>query len=212
MTLGPSPGQTPPRRYRRLGLALAATAATGSTLSQTACTTVVTPPDAASLRDPVVVYLIDYHRHSALILPTPQGGLREYAYGEWGWFAENRTGWFRAPGVLLVPGGGALGRADWPTPDDAESLREQGRFQAVFELTVERDHAAALLGELDARFESRRGTMVRNHAVGLDLVKDEDDYWLGNHCNHATARWLGELGVRASPVTAVARYRVRKAP
>lgn len=200
----------PTRLQRHALVALATAAVSAAALSQAACTTVVTPPDPASLRDPVRVYLIDYHRHSALMLPRPGGGLREYAYGEWGWFAENRTGLLRVPGVLFVPSTGALGRADWPDPADPDQLRRLGGFEAVFELTVERHAAEELLRDLDARFESRLDTLVRNDSARLDLVHDADDYSLAHHCNHATADWLGRLGVSASPVAAVANFRVRK--
>lgn len=184
-------------------------------LFQTACTTFVTPPDPASLREPVSIYLVDYHRHSSLMLPTTGSAetvLREYAYGEWGWFAENRTGGARAAGALLVPSRGALGRADHPMPADAEELRQLHGFEAVHELRVEGTLVRSLLERLDRRFESRLDTMTFNPSVGLDLIQDDDRYSLANHCNHATVGWLRELGVHAAPVTAVARFRVRPPP
>lgn len=177
-----------------------------------ACATIVTPPDPASLREPVSVFLVDYHRHSSLMLPRPEesgGGLREYAFGEWAWFAENRTGGNRAAGVMLLPNHGALGRADHPMPASAAELRRLHGFEAVYEIHVERALALSLLERLDDRFESRLDTMISNPTVGLDLVKDDDRYSLANHCNHATVRWLRELGVRAGPATAIARFHVR---
>jgi len=182
------------------------------TVFQTACATIVTPVDHALLRDPVSVYLIDYHRHSSLMLPRSEmvgGGLREYAYGDWGWFAENLAGMSRAAGVLLLPTQGALGRADHPLPAGAAELRRRHGFEAVYEIRVERDLARSLLERLDHRFQSRLETMICNPTVGLDLVKDDDRYWFANHCNHATVRWLRELGVAAGPVTTVARFHIR---
>jgi hypothetical protein len=181
-------------------------------LFQTACTTIVTPPDPARLRDPVSVYLVDHHRHSSLMLPRGEeadGVLREYAYGEWAWFAQRRTGVLRAVGALLLPTQGALGRSDHPMPASAEELRDRNGFEAVYELRVERDLAHALLERLDLRYESRVDTMIWNYRSGLQLVKDDDRYSLANHCNHATVVWLGELGVRAAPVSGVARFRIR---
>lgn len=180
-------------------------------LLQASCATVVTPPDPASLRDPVAVYLIDYHRHSSLMLPMGDdagGGLREYAFGEWGWFAENRTGGFRAVGVLFLPNQGALGRADHPLPASPEELQARNGFEAVYEIHVERALAMDLLERLDLRYESRIDTRIANPAVGLDLVKDDDRYSLANHCNHVTARWLRELGITVGPASAIADFRI----
>lgn len=191
---------------RLLGLLLALL------LSQTACTTIVTPPDPATLGDPVSVYLVDYHRHSSLMLPRGEeadGVLREYAYGEWAWFAQNRTGVLRAAGALLLPSQGALGRADHPMPASAAHLRDLNGFEAVYELRVERGRAHELLERLDLRFESRLDTMIWNPRAGLQLVMDDDRYSLVNHCNHATVAWLRDLDVRAWPVSTVARFRIR---
>lgn len=182
---------------------------------QTACTTVVTPPDPALLREPVSVYLIDYHRHSSLMLPRCEasgGGLREYAFGEWGWFAENRTGGFRAVGVLFLPNQGALGRADHPMPSGPDELRATNGFEAVHEIRVERERAMELLARLDLRYAARLDTQIANPAVGLDLVKDDERYSLANHCNHVTARWLRELGIDVGHVSAIADFRIRKPP
>jgi hypothetical protein len=206
------PDAHPRRRLTRLPFAIVPIALLAFVLFQTACTTIVSPPRPDSLLDPVAVYLIDYHRHSALMLPMDDGRYREYAYGEWGWFALNRTALIRAPGILFFTSAGALGRADHPAPADADALRLSGGFQAVFELRVERARAAALLRRLDERFDARLDTLVHNQAVGLDLVRDPDRYSIAWHCNHATVAWLRELGVEAWPVTAVARFRVRPAP
>jgi hypothetical protein len=183
-------------------------------LLQSGCVTVVTPPDPAGLQEPATVYLVDHQRHSSLMLPldeTAGGGLREYAYGEWAWFAENSTSALRVPAVLFVPTEGALGRADHPAVAGPEELRARNGFEAVHELRVEAADVRALLERLDLRFESRIDTLIVNPEVGLEFVKDDRAYSLANHCNHVTAGWLRELGVEVGPVAAVAEFRIQTA-
>ena len=143
---------------------------------QTGCVTVVTPPDPAVLQEPTTVYLVDHQRHSSLMLPlgeTEGGVLREYAYGEWAWFAENSTSALRVPGVLFLPNQGALGRADHAAVAGPEELRARNGFEAVHELRVEAADVRALLERLDLRFESRIDTRIVIPEVGLDFVKDD---------------------------------------
>src|SRR4051794_37158104 len=51
----------------------------------TGCGGPVRPP--ANVRDPVPIYVTDYGRHSTLLLPTDDGRLEEFAFGDWDWLA-----------------------------------------------------------------------------------------------------------------------------
>src|SRR5689334_13559900 len=105
----PAPGRSPrigscsfegKRRaagFRRVGEPLAADAGgpllrvvtllflIGPALAGGGCGGTITPPRA--VRDPVPVYVADYGRHATLLLPVEDGGLEEFAFGDWRWLA-----------------------------------------------------------------------------------------------------------------------------
>lgn len=168
------------------------------------CATRVIPPPSPA--EPVGVFVADYGLHSSLVLPAAlrgdgSTGAVVYAYGEWEWYALGNEAWWRAPGVVLLPNPGALGRREVGATPHAETLLLALGAAGIAEATVERERAGALLRDLDARWEARAETRVRNSRVGLDFVRDERDYWMFHHCNTQTAEWLEALGCRVSGVT-----------
>lgn len=165
------------------------------------CATRVIPPSAP--RDPASVFIADYGLHSSLVFPAAlrgdgSTGAVEYAYGEWEWYALGNEAWWRAPGVVLLPNPGALGRREVAAPPAADTLLVALGARCIAEATVDRESAGALLRDLDARWASRAETRVRNSRVGLDFVRDGRDYWMFHHCNTQTAEWLEALGCRVS--------------
>lgn len=62
------------------------------------CTAHVIPP--SGLTAPVSVYVLNHGRHSSLVLPG-ESGWRRYAYGDWQWYAENRTGLMQGAAALV---------------------------------------------------------------------------------------------------------------
>ncbi len=178
------------------GLAIAA-----ACLLNAGCATRVIPPLAPA--DPAPVFIADYGLHSSLVFPLAlrgegSTGAVEYAYGEWEWYALGNEAWWRAPGVVLVPNPGALGRREIGAAANAETLALALGAEGIAEATVDRERAVALLRDLDARWEARAETRVRNSRVGLEFVRDERDYWMFHHCNTQTAEWLEALGCRVS--------------
>ena len=55
-----------------------------------ACQQTIEPPKRVS--DPVNVFVVDYGRHASLALPKEGTGLVEWSWGDWNWFALERTG------------------------------------------------------------------------------------------------------------------------
>src|ERR687898_1077107 len=57
-----------------------------------AATFVVAPPPLvpAATRAPVAV--LDHGQHSSLVIGRPDGRMVRYAYGDWRWYAEGKTG------------------------------------------------------------------------------------------------------------------------
>lgn len=190
------------KRRRRLGAVwcLAGTAAAG-------CVFVVTPPETS---EPVTVVVADYGRHASLLLPRPAGpGLVEFAYGEWAWFAEGRQEWYRVPGVLFLPGRGALGRREWPAFASVEEARWAMGLERAHCVPVDRGLAAALLDRLEARHASAAATALVNPESGLTFVHDPSPYGLLHNCNGQVAEWLRELGAGVSGWTIDAAFEVR---
>jgi hypothetical protein len=155
------------------------------------CATTIRAP--ASPRDPAVVVLVDYGKHTSLVLPSP-GGSTEYAYGHWSYFALNQddvcTGLF----ALCCPSQGTLGRRRF----DVEPGEVRIPAESLTELRVERAAADRLRATLDARWELHADTQVANPLNGLTFVKDDEDYVCWNNCNHVVFRWLEELGCETS--------------
>lgn len=169
------------------------------------CATVVTPP--AKVADPVTVYVLDYGYHASLAAPAADGGLVEFAYGEWGWYAEGRCGWWRVPGIVFWPSQGTLGKrpigVENPT---TEALSRLTGASPVHEVVVERRRMEAWRDGMLARWESAERRENREHA--MTFVRVEEDYWVFRTCNSAVARWLRELGCGTSWGTVTADFEV----
>jgi hypothetical protein len=164
-------------------------------LTVAGCATAVRPP--ADPKDPVVVVLIDYGHHSGVILPEPGGAWVEYAFGEWDYFALNKTDLCTGMIALGCPNQGTLGRRVHPKAD-VRDLMDGVRAEERFPLTVSRERSEALRGRLEERFQRRIDTKVYNPVHQLTFVKDDETYICWNNCNHVTAAWLEELGCEVS--------------
>lgn len=169
------------RRYSLLPLLLAG------------CTIHVTPP--APVSEPSSVYIADYGRHSSLILPRGGGGLVEYAYGEWEWFAEGHDECVRVVPVLFWPTPGTLGHRELPHHDASAPLRIALCAERLLTLQVEARRCRELLRRLDERFAAgaaRRS--LYNILAAMEFVPDPDPYCICSDCNTKVADWLRELG------------------
>jgi hypothetical protein len=159
------------------------------------CSITVRPPAAPA--DPIVVVLIDYGHHSTVILPVPGGEWVEYAYGEWDYFALNKTDLCTGMIALCCPNQGALGRRVHPRMEVGDLL-DGVRAEERFPVTVSRERAEALRRRLEDRFQRRIDTQVYSAVHRLKFVKDDDTYICWHNCNHAVAEWLEELGCEVS--------------
>jgi len=169
------------------------------------CATTVRPP--ADPKDPVVVVLVDYGYHSGLILPGPEGTWVEYAYGEWDYFALNKTDLCTGMISLGCPNQGTLGRRTHPK-SDVRDLVDGVRAEEKFRLTVSGERAEALRRRLEERYRTHVDTEVYSAVHQLTFVKDDDTYICWHNCNHAVAAWLEELGCEVSGWACFADFRV----
>lgn len=172
------------------------------------CTTTIVPP--ATVAEPAKAAVLDHGRHSSLLLEVPDGTVVRYAYGEWEWYAEGRTGPGRAFGALFLPSEAALGRKRMPGPLSPAAAREQvgEGFEEILVFEVDGKLAASLARRLDALFEAGRGRLIRNPAFDLDFVPIPTAYWLGRNSNQVTAEWLEELGCRVEGASILSQWRI----
>lgn len=154
--------------------------------------------------------VIDYGYHSSLVLPRPEGGSVEYAYGEWDWFALNRDEWFHVFATLCCPNTGALGRRRLAAPPTIPALREIVRCEEMLEFRVARPRADGLLRRLEEDFQRRIETRVYNPAVQLEFVHSDVDYCFLVNCNHMLGRWLLELGCGLGGCASFSTFRLER--
>ncbi|MDX2199988.1 MAG: hypothetical protein SF069_13590 [Phycisphaerae bacterium] len=196
----------------------AAFAAASLLLLAPACAYRITPP--VNPPSPTEVFVIDYGQHSGLVLPAESGELREYAYGEWEWFAKNNQGWWRGPAILIVPSAGTLGVRPSPlSPDeltraaamDSPRSAIAGVAEEVHEVRVEAARVAELRKRLDAALMEKRDESHFNPEQGMLFVPDPRRYSMCFHCNSAIAEWLRALGCEVHGLGGIADFEVEKA-
>lgn len=174
------------------------------------CANRVVPP--ADVREPCSVYVLDYGYHAALLLPEEDGGLGEYAFGEWEWFARNQMQWYRGPIILSWPQPSCLGRRvlSAATTQAAHSAFGAAR---VTELIVERDRAHGLRRRLAEPFQAAAQPPHFNPVCQMAFVRTDDPYWLYNNCNSRVADWLRNLGCSVQGLGVSSRFEaVRQQP
>lgn len=172
------------------------------------CAVRVTPP--ANLADPVRVFIADYGRHASLILPRNGTTLVEFAYGEWGWFALGRQGWYRAIPAIAMPTPGTLGMRNLHIAPDPTELAAALPCEQVCTLRVERAAAGRLRGRLDAAFARYADRAVYNRDLNMHFVPYPLPYCLFCQCNSVLAQWLRELGCRVRGTALLADFRVEQ--
>jgi hypothetical protein len=178
--------RTRPRRFAFL----AAAAALLAVVAWSGCASTVTPP--ADPPDPIVVHLLSTGRHAGVLLPNGDGRTVEYGYGDWNWYALGKTDWWRAPGVVLWPSQGTLGRR-YVRDADLAAMDHSYGGGTLEELRVSRASADRLLARLDAEFAAA-GEPHYNETYDMSFVKHPDDFWGFHDCHDEVAEWLEELG------------------
>ncbi len=196
---------------RRLIATLAALAAT-SALAACATTYVVAPPPLApgAARAPVAV--LDHGRHSSLVVGLQDGRMVRYAYGNWRWYAEGKTGAAEGFAALSGQNPAALGRRVMAGPLTAQTLRQQVRVGVEDILLLDVDAAAArrLVDKLDAIAEAGRTRMLTNDAVDLDFFPHPVPYSEAHSSNRVLAGWLREMGVEVDGDGLIADWKLRR--
>jgi hypothetical protein len=170
------------------------------------CQHVIEPPAAVS--NPARVFVIDYGRHASLALPQENETLVEWSWGDWNWYALERTGLAQGAQALFASPRSALARRALAPADDPAELAARVGAEEVLALTVERERVRALHRQLDARWLRRRDQAVA-HPNGRIFVPDDMQYSLSNNSVHELARWLEALGANVSGSGVTANFKLR---
>ena len=171
------------------------------------CQHVIKPPAAVS--NPVGVFVVDYGRHASLALPKEDRSLVEWSWGDWNWYALERTGAVEGLQALFASPRSTLSRRELAPARDAGELAARVGAEKVLALNVERERARALQRRLEVRGLRRREQAVM-HRSGRVFVPDDARYSLSNTSVHELARWLEALGAEVSGMGATANFKLRK--
>jgi hypothetical protein len=167
----------------------------------------IEPP--ASVSDPVNVFVIDYGRHASLALPADEDGLVEWSWGDWDWFALERTGIQDGLRALFASRRSTLSRRALAAAESADDVSARLGAENVLSMEVERVRAAALQRELEARWRQGRDEAVA-HPGGRVFVPEDRRYSLFNSSVHEVARWLEALGAKVTGMSLTANFTLRE--
>ncbi len=174
---------------------------------------VMAPPPPT---DPVTVHLTAYALHSRVAVPDEEGTGRmiEYGFGDWDYYALQRTGAWRGFRALFFSRASAFSRRELPARDDPEAFRVLAGGKRTLSVEVERERADALREELEARWhalDSAGADFAIRAGSGVELRRTEERYHLFRNSNHRSATWMRELGceVRGTAITNRFREAVR---
>jgi hypothetical protein len=171
------------------------------------CATHVTPPKF--VRDPVTVYVTDYGRHSSIVLPDPDGGYVEYAYGDYDWFALGDVNLFSGLRAAFASPRATLGRRSFPARDGPLAPADL-KCEKLEEFTASQARVEALRMNLESIFNRSPAKPIHSDFSMLEHVPDSEHYWLFHNCNHATAQWLRALGCRIDGLAVLSNFVVMR--
>lgn len=168
----------------------------------------VEPPQ--ELQEPVPVFLLDHGRHSSLVLPAEGGGMVRYSYGDWEYYALERTGLATGLAALFGPTPAALGRRELPAPRTRETVHRHLRIgiERSFELQVEAADARRLHDELEALFHAGLGSKVYSAGMDVEFVPHPRPYTILRNSNWMVAQWLEALGCRVRGQSVWSNWRI----
>lgn len=178
------------------------------------CHTVIAPPAVVS--DPATIYVLDAGRTTSLVLPAAEGGgFVRYAYGNWDWYALERTGPIRGLLALFWPSQGTLARRALRPPIAGEPgaraiARQVDPMQHVHALRVEQAKAGALRDRLESLYRANIATAVEGRLSDFTFVRHPRRYSGWGNSNHQIADWLRAAGCDVRGMAFFADWRVER--
>ncbi|MCU0534265.1 MAG: hypothetical protein MUD14_10260 [Hydrococcus sp. Prado102] len=167
--------------------------------------TIIPPTDPA---EPIYISVVHDGFHSRLVLPTSNGELIQYAYGDWNYFARNRQNWTDGLAALLVPTQGTFGRRKFNNVAELQQITEQENY-TLLSFEVAQAKSTQLLKSLEERFNRNIHTVIENPLTGLTLVRDDRDYTTWHNSNHELVTWLEKLDCQVRGFVLWANFRVQ---
>jgi hypothetical protein len=173
------------------------------------CSAVIVPP-RTSPADSVPVLVADYGYHSTILLPKSEGGMVEYAYGDWYYFGQSHKSLGSALHALFASEQATLGRRVLEREINQPGLKEAIGAETILSFRAPRNKVERLERALEERFSQNLDSIMYSPVHQLYFVKDSEPYSVGHNCNHFTAEWLERLGCRieGSPVTS--RFKLKE--
>jgi hypothetical protein len=204
----PSPTRKRGRWRWPVRLLLVLIVAIGMLALPLACTTTIIQPTTP--RDPVNVYLINHGHTSSLVLPTNDGAMIRYVYGDWNYYALGNRGLRDAIVALFWPTLGTLGRQRIERASDIEGLRRQVgiEIEQIHTLEVERSDVERLGTRLEEILEGQHEMLVVNTANGMEFGHHPQSYSYFHNSNHVAAGWLKEIGCQVRGPAFSSRWEV----
>ncbi|MBC1238365.1 DUF2459 domain-containing protein [Nostoc sp. 2RC] len=167
---------------------------------------VIIPPTIP--QQAIAVYVLDFFWHSELVLPNSNGGLVVYAYGDWNYFALNQHDLKNGLAALFIPTKGTLGRRKFSRIDDLQQMVARKNIN-LLSFKVAQSKAIQLTQTLDKRFMKNIDTLIENHQLGLNFVRDEENYHILHNSNHELIAWLKDLECQVNGLVLWANFRVQ---
>jgi hypothetical protein len=173
------------------------------------CTTTLIPPVAPSR--PTTILITDYGKHSSLLLPDPAGGMVEYAFGDWDYFALGHKGLCVGFIALIHSPQSTLGRR-WVLIDvNAPDVYRLLGAERTQRLVVDSDRVKSLLQRLNQEYARHLDTEIYSAIEQMHFVHCDEQYDVFHNCNNVTADWLKSLGVRVDGLAVFSKFRVQQA-
>src|SRR4029079_12749124 len=102
-------------------------------------------------------------------------------------------------------------RFEFDHPPSPASLLSDLDAVQVIQLSLDPQRVQSFVNQLNNSYVTAARREVRfNPANQMHFVPWAEHYWLFHNCNHATADWLGALGVSVSGLHATGDFRVRR--
>lgn len=169
--------------------------------------TVIIPPQ--NPEQPITSYVLDRGLHSRLVLPDGNGGMVQYTYGDWRYFALQIQTPISAIQALLLPSAGTLGRREFANERALQAAIKAEPGGRLLAIVVATDRVESLRSQLDHRFQQNRDTEVIHRQIDLHFVRDDQAYSLFHNSNHELVQWLKALDCQVEGFVTVPNFRVQ---
>jgi hypothetical protein len=173
------------------------------------CSAVIVPP-ATTGQLVAPVFVADYGYHSSIIFSKSDGGLIEYAYGDWTYFGLNDKSTGTALHALLISDQATLGRRMLDRDPRQSGLGEALGAKVVLRFDAPREKVKDLEHALDRRFSTHLDSIMYSNVHHLYFVKDDEHYTATHNCNHFTADALLSLGCRIDGMVLTSNFSLRE--